>query len=217
VIDGNTVRGNGGNGIGLSFNDANNFITNNTIDSNRGNGFRASFASDGNVVQNNTITNNGQTGIAFSSGKNTATGNTVTANGTRGQAGNDDGIFLSGGSFPSGPLGNDVVSANVVMSNAGNGIRITCTVDENTGACDNVAQSNQILNNTVHANGGSAAGTQLLAGNGFLIGVYDLLDGNNSVNDAATSPAGTAPDCDSNTWSGNYNGTQTGFPACTEG
>ena len=217
LVTGNTSTNNRFSGISFSFTSPGNTVRDNVLSRNKFFGASTSFESERTTFDDNTIANNNVGGITLGSGENTLTANAVTANGF-GAAGTSkgNGIFVGSGT-DNFPRVGTTVSGNTVQGNAGNGIRVSCTIDQDPDnfsqfGCLNYNQHNSILNNVATGNAvNGPPGTKVKTG--FqVVGFYDLLDSNNS--DATPADPNNPPtDCDNNTWKGNtFN---TAYPACT--
>ncbi|PLS75590.1 MAG: hypothetical protein CYG61_06380, partial [Actinobacteria bacterium] len=202
LVTGNSSTNNFAGGVAVSFGSADNTIDNNTIDSNKSDGVSVSLLADRTVIRNNRIRNNLGNGLFLRSGQNTVSKNQVIGNG-KGMTGTGkgNGIFLLSGT-DNFPRAGTTVSENTVQGNAGNGIRISCMIDEGedpvTGArvlsgCLNWDMHNKVLDNDATGNAvNGPPGTKVLGGPSDrfspfeVVGWYDLLDSTNA--DATQSP-----------------------------
>ncbi len=229
LVTGNTSKNNSFSGVAVSFGSADNTIEGNTIDSNKSDGVSVSLLADRNVIRNNEIMNNLGNGLFLRSGQNTVSKNQVIGNG-KGMTGTGkgNGIFLLSGT-DNFPRAGTTVSENTVQGNAGNGIRISCMIDEDPvtraqSGCLNWDMHNQVLGNDATGNAvNGPPGTKVLGGAGDrfsrfeVVGWYDLLDSTNAdATQSPTDPSGVAlVECSTNTWSRNTS--NTAYPACAAG
>ena len=240
VVASNTMKNNRFGGIGTSFDNFDSVFRNNVVDSNGAFGIIVGPLSGAMTIAGNTVTNNKFAGIVITSDSHVV-GNTVSSNGLTAPATGFlacepagivkcDGIFVPGGDLPDSAQGNNTIEENVVTNNKNNGISINCTRDDSLGTDTPPCSADFNQNNRVRGNkaSGNGTGTQVTCDpgsclfvflpfwKGFVFGSFDLLDGNNAVNRAASTPAGTGADCGHNVWSDNAaKGGTTGFPACT--
>jgi parallel beta-helix repeat protein len=229
VVTGNSSTNNFAGGVQISFSSADNTLDDNTIDSNKSDGVSVSLLADRTVIRNNRIRNNLGNGLFLRSGQNTVFKNQVIGNG-KGMtgAGKGNGIFLLSGT-DNFPRAGTTVSENTVQGNGGNGIRISCMIDEDPvtraqSGCLNWDMHNQVLRNDATGNAvNGPPGTKVLGGAGDrfsrfeVVGWYDLLDSTNA--DAIQSPEDPSGvplrECSNNTWSRNTS--NTAYPACAAG
>lgn len=230
VVSGNTITGNA-SGVNFSFQNPDNVVEDNTIDANHRFGVSTSWQSQRTLIRNNTVTNNRSGGINLTSGENTVTGNQVLDNGKGTGTGRGNGIFVASGT-DNFPRVRTTVSGNTVRGSGGNGIRISCMVDQRDPTTEGGTYDlygclvwdtgNRVENNTVYGNAVNAPiGTKAQAGlpTTQVIGWYDLVDSTNA--DATQSPYDPSgqplTDCSTNVWSGNSGTGMTAYPACAAG
>lgn len=208
-------------GVNFSFENPDNVVDGNTIADNRTFGVATSYHSERTVVHDNTISGNRSGGITLGSGENSITDNHIVNNGLGTGTGRGNGIFVGSGT-DNFPRVGTTVSGNHVHGSGGNGIRISCMIDQDPNnfasyGCLVWDTHNSVINNVATGNAvNGPSGTQTIAG-GQVTGWYDLLDSTNTLaTQSPFDPSGQPlTNCSTNTWSGNA--FTTAFPACTAG